>query len=60
MQKVEDEMTTHKKHKKFLDLIAIASKNKKWVNQKRRNMRKAMKNSVESTENSIDHPALLA
>jgi len=32
MQKVEDEITLHKKHKKFLDLIAIASKNKEPVN----------------------------
>lgn len=38
-QKVEDEITLHKKHKKFLDLIAIASKNKVPVNQKKRKAR---------------------
>ena len=32
MQKVEDEMTLHKKNKKFLDLIAIAAKHKKPKN----------------------------
>ena len=26
MQKVEDEIALHKKHKKFLDLIAISAK----------------------------------
>ena len=32
MSKVEEEITQHKQHKKFLDLIAIASKNKIPVN----------------------------
>ena len=32
MQKAEDEIGLHKKHKKFLDLIAIMSKNKEPVN----------------------------
>lgn len=30
--KLEEEMGAHKEHKKFLDLIAIASKHKKPVN----------------------------
>ena len=34
--KLEEEISIHKQHKKFLDLIAIASKVKKPVNQKRR------------------------
>ena len=34
--KVEEEISIHKQHKKFLDLIAIASKVKKPVNQKLR------------------------
>lgn len=40
--KLEEEIKTHKASKKFLDLIAIASKNKKPVNQKKRYRRKAM------------------
>ena len=43
MQKIDDEVTMHRKHKRFLDLIAIASKNKVPVNQQRRKMLKAMK-----------------
>ncbi len=43
MSKVEEEITLHKQHKKFLDLIAIASKNKKAVNQKQRNYMKMMR-----------------
>ena len=34
MQKAEDDISHNKKHKKFLDLIAIASKEKPPVNQK--------------------------
>lgn len=34
--KLEEEIKTHKASKRFLDLIAIASKNKKPVNQKKR------------------------
>ena len=41
MSKVEEEITQHKAHKKFLDLIAIASKNKQPVNQKKRMKNKA-------------------
>ena len=33
MQKVDDESKLHRYNKKFLDLIAIASKNKVPVNQ---------------------------
>ena len=40
MQKVDDESKLHRYNKKFLDLIAIASKNKVPVNQKERKMRK--------------------
>ena len=40
MQKVDDESKLHRYNKKFLDLIAIASKNKVPVNQQERKMRK--------------------
>ena len=50
MQKVEDEMTLHKKNKKFLDLIAIAAKHKKPKNQKKRKMMKAMRKNAENEE----------
>lgn len=40
--KLEEEIKTHKTSKKFLDFIAIASKNKKPVNQAKRNKRKMM------------------
>ena len=40
--KLEEEIKTHKESKKFLDLIAIASKNKKPVNQKKRERRKTL------------------
>ena len=47
MSKVEEEITLHKQHKKFLDLIAISSKNKKSVNQKQRNYMKMMREQQE-------------
>ena len=53
MQKVEDEITLHKKHKKFLDLIAIASKNKDPKNQKQR---KKMKLAAELEELKTNQP----
>lgn len=40
--KLDEEIKTHKASKKFLDLIAIASKIKKPVNQKKRARVKAM------------------
>ena len=43
MTKVEEEIQSHKQHKKFLDLIAIASKNKILVNQKERNRIKKLR-----------------
>ena len=36
MSKVDEEIQSHKQHKKFLDLIAIAAGEKKPVNQKKR------------------------
>ncbi len=50
MSKVEEEITLHKQHKKFLDLIAIASKNKKAVNQKQRNYMKMLREQQENQE----------
>lgn len=38
--KLEEEIVLHKTSKKFLDLLAIASKNKKPVNQKQRRRKK--------------------
>lgn len=40
--KLEEEILLHKESKKFLDLLAIASKVKKPVNQKKRNRRKTL------------------
>ena len=40
--KLEEEIKTHKASKKFIDLIGIASKNKKPVNQKKRQRQKMM------------------
>ena len=36
MSKVDEEIQSHKQHKKFLDLIAIAAGEKKPINQKKR------------------------
>lgn len=52
MSKVEEEMTQHKQHKKFLDLIAIASKNKKPVNQKRRQYMKKLRQTDDNDDQS--------
>ena len=52
MSKVEEEMTQHKQHKKFLDLIAIASKNKKPMNQKRRQYMKKLRQTDDNDDQS--------
>ena len=40
--KLEEEIVQHKTSKKFLDLLAIASKNKRPVNQKKRKLMKEL------------------
>ena len=54
--KLEEEITLHKTSKKFLDLIAIASKNKKPVNQK---LRKKRKEILEMQENEMSNESAL-
>ena len=55
MSKIEEEITTHKAHKKFLDVIAIASKNKIPVNQKQRKKLKQMREYAErEADNSFE------
>ena len=49
--KLEEEIVTHKASKKFLDLLAIASGNKKPVNQKKR---KKMKEILERKEEEME------
>ena len=44
--KLEEEIKTHKASKRFLDLIAIASKNKKPVNQKKRQKQKLLQQAT--------------
>lgn len=51
--KLEEEIVLHKASKKFLDLLAIASKNKKPVNQKkRRQMKKLLALNQSELQNS--------
>jgi hypothetical protein len=54
MSKVEEEITLHKQHKKFLDLIAIASKHKKAVNQKQRNYMKKLREQQENQDGDFE------
>ena len=49
--KLEEEIVTHKASKKFLDLLAIASGNKKPVNQKKR---RKMKELMERNQEEMD------
>ena len=54
MQKADDEIHNHKKQKKFLDLIAIMSKNKEPKNQKKRKYMKAMRAAQELDVENLD------
>ncbi len=54
ISKVEEEITLHKEHKRFLDKIAIASKNKKPVNQAERKRMKQLRARVEADQASIE------
>lgn len=54
MSKIEEEITSHKAHKKFLDLIAIAANIKKPVNQKERRKAREMRNQAEMESATYD------
>lgn len=53
--KLEEEILLHKESKKFLDLLAIASKVKKPVNQKKRNRRKTLMVSSVGDQSALSH-----
>ena len=53
--KLEEEIVLHKTSKKFLDLLAIASKNKKPVNQKLRRKKKELLERQSSEQLDDDH-----
>ena len=50
ISKIDEEIMSHKEHKSFLDRIAIASKNKKPVNQAQRKRIKAMRAFAEAED----------
>lgn len=54
MSKIEEEITSHKAHKKFLDLIAIAANIKSPVNQAERRRLKELRNVVEGEDFNFD------